>query len=190
MVLQGITDSNEVKRALKFYVENHLSKQHGITPDETDHSFYPTLGDIQNHIYKSKKQLELSTLDQENLRLRILQWKKDKTDSLFCFRPYKTKQIEAEKEAPAAGTQPAKTPSNTGRFNGNFSLEESTSEQIDTDEFEETLLYIHQEKWQRELMQRYANNMTLLDATYKSTKYDLSLFFLCATLVTLLWLNL
>ena len=28
MVLQVITDSSEVKQALKFYVENHLSKQH------------------------------------------------------------------------------------------------------------------------------------------------------------------
>ena len=28
-------------------------------------------------------------------------------------------------------------------------------------------------------MQRYANNMTLLDATSKTTKYDLALFFLC-----------
>ncbi len=43
MVLQGITDSSEVKRALKFYVENHLSKQHGINPLETDCSFYLTL---------------------------------------------------------------------------------------------------------------------------------------------------
>ena len=40
-------------------------------------------------------------------------------------------------------------------------------------------MYVHQEKWQRDLMQRYANNITLLDATYKTTKYDLSLFFLC-----------
>ena len=174
-----MADSNEVKRALKFYVENHLSKQHGINPVETDRSFYPTLRDIQNHIYKSKKQLELSTLDQENLRLKILQWKKDKTDSLFYFRPYKTKQNEAEKEAPPPGTQSVKTPSNSGRFNGNSSLEESMSQHIDTDEFEETLLYVHQGKWQRELMQWYANNMTLLDATYKTTKYDLSLFFLC-----------
>ena len=28
-------------------------------------------------------------------------------------------------------------------------------------------------------MQRYANYITLLDAIYKTTKYDLSLFFLC-----------
>ena len=177
MVLQGITDSSEVKRALKFYVENHLSKQHGINPLETDRSFYPTLRDIQNHIYKSKKQLELSALDQENLRLKIQEWKRDKPESLFYFRPYIKNQSVDEKEVPIP--QPVSMTPNSGRFNGNCSSEESISVQVDTDEFEETLLYVHQEKWQRDLMQRYANNISLLDATYKTTKYDLSLFFLC-----------
>ena len=98
MVLQGITDSSEVKRALKFYVENHLPKQHGINPVETDRSFYPTLRDIQNHIYKSKKQLELSALDQENLRLKIQEWKRDKSESLFYFRPYKKVKVQVKKK--------------------------------------------------------------------------------------------
>lgn len=177
MVLKGITDSSEVKRALKFYVENHLSKQHGINPNETDRSFYPTLRDIQNHIYKSKKQLELSALDQENLRLKIQEWKRDKSESLFYFRPYKKNQSTSETEAPIP--KPVATPPNSGRFNGNSSSEERMPEQADANEFEETLLYVHQDKWQRDLMQRYANNITLLDATYKTTKYDLSLFFVC-----------
>ena len=47
------------------------------------------------------------------------------------------------------------------------------------DDFEETLLYVHQDKWQRGLLKWYGNNLTLLDATYKTTKYDLALFFLC-----------
>ena len=179
MVLQGITDSSEVKRALKFYVENHLSKQHGINPLETDRSFYPTLRDIQNHIYKSKKQLELSALDQENLRLKIQEWKKDKSESLFYFRPYKKNQSAGDHEKEAPIPKPVETPPSSGRFNGNSSSGESISEQVDADEFDETLLYVHQEKWQRDLMQRYANNITLLDATYKTTKYDLSLFFVC-----------
>ena len=98
MVLRGITDSSEVKRALNFYVENHLSKQHGINPTETDRSSYPTLRDIQNHIYKSKKQLEVSALVQENLRLKIQQWKKDKSESLFYFRPYKKVKVQAKKK--------------------------------------------------------------------------------------------
>ena len=83
-------------------------------------------------------------------------------------------------------------PPNNGRFNGNSSSEESISVQVDTDEFEETLLYVHvhQEKWQRDPMQQYANNISLLDATYKTTKYDLSLFFLCVKTNVGLWLNL
>ena len=62
-------------------------------------------------------------------------------------------------------------------FNG---VEEAVEfDLVDEVQFNECLLYVHQEKWQRELMNRYANNLTLLDATYKTTKYDLALFFLC-----------
>ena len=105
------------------------------------------------------------------------EWKRDKPESLFYFRPYKKNQSVDEKEVPVP--QPVSMPPNSGRFNGNSNSEESISVQVDTDEFEETLLYVHQEKWQRDLMQLYANNISLLDATYKTTKYDLSLFFLC-----------
>ena len=43
----------------------------------------------------------------------------------------------------------------------------------------QSLLWVHQEKWQRELLCRYGNDLSLMDATYKTTKYDLPLFFLC-----------
>ena len=45
------------------------------------------------------------------------------------------------------------------------------------DQFSQTLLWIHQEEWQQNLMIRYGNTMSLIDATYKTTKYDLPLFF-------------
>ena len=41
------------------------------------------------------------------------------------------------------------------------------------------LLWIHQEKWQQQLLMRYGNIIYLLDATYKTTQYELPLFFLC-----------
>lgn len=41
------------------------------------------------------------------------------------------------------------------------------------------LLFVHQEKWQQDLLIKYGNQISLLDATYKTTKYALSLFFLC-----------
>ena len=37
----------------------------------------------------------------------------------------------------------------------------------------------HQEPWQQDLLTRYGNIICLIDATYKTTKYDLALFFTC-----------
>ncbi len=42
----------------------------------------------------------------------------------------------------------------------------------------ESLLFVHQTKWQRHLLQRYGETLCMLDATYKTTKYALPLFFL------------
>ena len=44
---------------------------------------------------------------------------------------------------------------------------------------EENLLFIHQTKWQQKLLKTYGGEICLLDATYKTTKYSLPLFFLC-----------
>ena len=35
------------------------------------------------------------------------------------------------------------------------------------------------DKWQAELLVTYGNTITLIDATYTTTKYDLALFLLC-----------
>lgn len=43
----------------------------------------------------------------------------------------------------------------------------------------QSLLWVHQEKWQQQLLTRYGNIICLLDATYKTTRYELPLFFLC-----------
>ena len=43
----------------------------------------------------------------------------------------------------------------------------------------ENVLFVHQEEWQRRLLLRYGSVLALLDATYKTTKYAMPLFFLC-----------
>ena len=43
---------------------------------------------------------------------------------------------------------------------------------------EQTFLYIHQDEWQKELLTTYGNTITLMDVTYKTTKYSVPLFFL------------
>ena len=44
-------------------------------------------------------------------------------------------------------------------------------------QFTQELIWIHQEEWQQKILVKYGNTMTLVDATYKTTKYDLPLFF-------------
>ena len=41
----------------------------------------------------------------------------------------------------------------------------------------QTLLFVHQEAWQQDLLSRYGNTISLMDATYKTTKYEVALFF-------------
>lgn len=38
---------------------------------------------------------------------------------------------------------------------------------------------VHQTEWQRKMLHRYGDELVLLDATYKTTRYTLPLFFLC-----------
>ena len=40
-------------------------------------------------------------------------------------------------------------------------------------------LVVLQEEWQKKLLQRYGNTICLIDATYKTTRYDLPLYFIC-----------
>ena len=44
-------------------------------------------------------------------------------------------------------------------------------------QFSQMLIWVHQEEWQQKLLEKYGNIISLIDATYKTTKYDLPLFF-------------
>lgn len=63
-------------------------------PNPNDRAYYPSNTDIKNHIYCAKTKLQLSKFDQDNLALKIQQWKKDAPHSSFFFRPFKKKPIE------------------------------------------------------------------------------------------------
>ena len=41
---------------------------------------------------------------------------------------------------------------------------------------ETSLLFVYQSDWQRRLLSRYGNELVLLDATYRTTRYALPLF--------------
>ena len=56
--------------------------------DPDDRAYYPTIRDIQNHVRKAKKALDLSKFDQQNLKMKIKEWEKQDQQSRFYFRPF------------------------------------------------------------------------------------------------------
>ena len=68
LVSSNICDVYEVKKMIKHFSDNELAKELGFKPNEHDRAFYPDINDIKNHVYKAKRALELSKIDQENLR--------------------------------------------------------------------------------------------------------------------------
>ena len=170
LVASGITCVQEVRKMLWNYVQHTISTELNLTPSVTDRSFYPMPCDIRNHISKAKKALELSKLDQENLKLKIEDWKRSSPSSNHFFRPYiKKSDLKNERQSASAETQ-----SDVINLNN-----EEDGFQGSTDECSQTFLWIHQEKWQRDLLVKFGNTITLIDATYKTTKYEVALFFLC-----------
>ena len=148
LVQDGIIDTQEVRKVLNHYVCTVLC--HENPPDSDDRAYFPVNRDLKNHIYKAKKAHELSKLDQHNLAKKINDWKKSYPNSEHFFHPYvSTKEESSEEEK-------------------NFELE---------DELEQTLLWVHQTKWQKDILTKYGNTMILMDATYKTT-FMILLYFL------------
>ena len=150
-VAAGITDTSTVRRSLRFYVTNTLCKELGYQPKQCDRALYPTAIDIRNHVYSAKRALELSKLNQENAQIKINQWQKVNPEASYFFCP--------------------------------FVLQDNCDETIGLSERSlahgQSLLIVHKEKWQKQRLERYGNTLCLLDATYKTMKYELALFFLC-----------
>ena len=61
----------------------------------------------------------------------------------------------------------------------NIVLKILTRKHHTTDTETKEFLYVHQTAWQKQMLNKYGNHLFLLDATYKTSRYSLPLFFLC-----------
>ena len=89
-----------------------------------------------------------------------------KTRVIFEFRPY----VDPEFKDAAADSED--------------SVEEGELEADDLEEMivddctsNKGVLFVHKTSWQRRLLNRYGNELSLLHATYRTTKYSLPLYF-------------
>ena len=85
LVSEGITDTQEVKRALKHYTLHVLCPEE--KPELTDRAYYPTSVDVRNHVYKAQRACQLSKLDQEISASKLSCGKKKVHSLISIFAP-------------------------------------------------------------------------------------------------------
>ena len=145
-----------MKRHLRQFVKHELFPGQ-MPPPSTNRRYYPTDVDVRNHMYRASVKKLLSKVDQENLQRKIENWHQEYPQDSFYFRPC------------------ALSPSPSSAVEGDKNKTDESWVQADVTQ---NLLFAHQTTWQKQLMIRYGNEITLLDATYKTMRYDLPLFFL------------
>ena len=150
-----------MKRLLKIIVKTEIFKNENL-PGPTDKRFFPWTSTIHNHVTHAKIKLCYSLIDQICLQEKTNKWETtDKSLKIF-FRPKSSVEQDGD---------------------------ENSSDDINTDNDDDhddirlgktkrtPLLFVYQNGWQRRLFSRYGKELTLLDATYWTTRYALPLFF-------------
>ena len=162
LVISGARTVKEVKRYLKIFVEKEMHRDKEAPP-KTNQRFYPSKRTIRSHTYKALVKQRFSMCDQENLDKKVQHWRNKCPDEKFFFRPYASEEPNCSIDE---------------------EMEENESDEDNDEDSEVTvktskngLLFVHQTDFQQRLLLRYGNELSLLDATYKTTKYSLALFF-------------
>lgn len=158
---------SDVKRYLEQYVKNELFKGTALPP-KTRRRYFPRKKDIANEIAKIKREKRFTHIDQDYLT-KISSWKVQKPDDMFFFRPHTT-QNDAN--------QTQNTESSSEADDDDIEDDIDAIQATRSSAQNHNLLFCYQSKKQRRLLSRYGN-MCLLDATYRTTRYALPLFFLC-----------
>lgn len=164
LVAEGVYDTEEMKRHLKIFVKKYPFEIESCTrPSLTDRRFYPSSKDIKNGIYRAKVKLRFSKIDQENFQSMVNDWAKSAPEDQFYFRPYKKDDDDDDER--------------NDKKDDNATLEEQMCIKKNASKPSNRLLFVHQTREQKRLLQLYGNNLFLLDATYRVTRYSLPLFF-------------
>ena len=157
LVCAGARSEKEIRRHLKIFVQRALYRGEKA-PLKTNKRFYSSKVTIRSHIYKSLVKERFSKIDQEEL------WRESSPKDNFAFQPFATYNEEGEEQ--------------NGDDDGSSRSDgEEDDEDIIVKTLTKGLLFVHQTKDQRRLLERYGNETSMLDATYKTTKYSPPLFF-------------
>lgn len=160
----GVTTVNEMRRHIREYVKREMFAGKEMPP-ATSRRFHPTKKDIMNHIYRATVKQRFSSCDQVNLSKMVRKWVHEYPNDKFYFRPYadvvqqdSTSDLDSEDDI--------------------CESDEDVDVKVTKPLSRQRMIFVHQAQWQRRLLAKYGNDICLLDATYKTTRYALPLFFL------------
>ena len=137
-------------------------------PDSSNRRFFPWRVDIRNHMYRAAIRTRHSKVDQENLQYKIKEWQQENPSDMFFFRPrlQEDNNIPQNTKEPSCNTPPPELEDDEDDIMWGKIFQED-------DNTENNLLFVHQTQWQKELLNKYGNEICLLDATYKTSRYAL-----------------
>jgi hypothetical protein len=131
-----------------------------------------------------------SKVDQENLMEKTKAWRSLNEGDTVEFRPYMNPEVNVENQEHEEDIDDKKNDEekilvddgekdNDDENNDEESEIEGEEEiLVDDGTLNKGMLFVYQTQWQKRLLNRYGNELCLLDATYKTTKYCLPLYFL------------
>ncbi|XP_062598701.1 uncharacterized protein LOC134260134 [Saccostrea cucullata] len=135
-------------------------------PPKHNKRYWPSLKDIYNHMASQFLKLRDSSFDQKEVQGMIEEQRSIHQEDRYYLR-IKTDQ---DQEHPVSGDPDERLFVDEDLFIGNYGKSGDGVNKF---------LYVHQTAWQRQLLNRYGNEICLLDATYRTTRYTLPLYFLC-----------
>ncbi len=164
LVQKGINNTREMQRHLQLFVEQMFAGK--VQPRHSSRKFFPNRRTVRHHIYRCMKNCQRSRLDQDNLQELVREWQeKDSGAHIYLRRRTDTADDTEDvcDSACAAAAADDDDDVHIPPVAGNSS--------------EQKFLFVYQSGNQQRLLRRYGS-LVSLDATYRTTKYALPLFFL------------
>ncbi len=175
LVNDGVHSVSEMKRHLKHYVRSELCVKNSA--EMSNRRYFPSNSTIRNYIYRARMAKLQSKIDHVNLTQKISEWRKQYPDDKLYFRDYVDSiatDVDDEEQS-LSGVDNGEKSDDDDDENDDVYLDAN----IASMSTKAGLLFCYQSNWQKKLMIKYGQDICLLDATYKTTKYAMPLFFIC-----------
>ena len=191
-VTDNITNARLIKRLLRKHVQRHYSSNL-LKPDPTDRSYYPLEQNITNCVHHFILAGKYPHLDQLNLEKLVSDWidgdaSKPTEERVKVYYRKSSTENECDILSSVDVTEGVIISELANVANERFTVDSDTDSSEDESEESDhkpiptqgsTFLFVYQEAWQQRLLVKYGNMLSLMDATYKTTKYTLPLFLVC-----------